>query len=124
MKKLFLTSAVAFCAVTFHLHAGDPATDPWRVTSVSWIQENENDLDRDNDKVALIGEITEKHSDHIYFFKDGTGTIELDSDIDLPVGKQIVVRGRIDQAFLHIGPLQVNVDSWRPIGRYGVVLTK
>ncbi len=119
---------VALCAFgpTLRATAGDadPAKNKWNVTTVAWIAANENDLDRDNDKVAVIGKVTEKHSDHVYFFKDDTGTIELDSDIDLPVGKLIVVRGRIDQAFLHIGPLQINVDSWRHIGKLGEILDK
>ncbi|HEY8965112.1 MAG TPA: NirD/YgiW/YdeI family stress tolerance protein [Candidatus Methylacidiphilales bacterium] len=128
MKRLFVsTLLVALCAVAApSAHAGcsgtcsDPGKDKWHVTNVAWIKANENDLDRDDDKVALIGKVTKKHSDHVYFFQDETGTIQLDSDIELPVGKTIVIRGRIDQAFLHIGPLEVNVDSWRPIGKYGV----
>ncbi len=126
MKKLLLSSLAVLGLLTPLLRAEalDPASDKWHLTSVSWIQAHENDLDRDDTAVAVVGKVTEKHSSHVYFFQDGTGTIELDSDIDLPVGKAIVVRGRIDQAFLHIGPLQINVDSWRPVGRYGVVLTK
>ena len=129
MKRLLASSLlVALCAFapTFNVSAGtvDPASNKWNLTTVAWIKANENDLDRDNDKVAVIGKITEKHSDHVYFLKDETGVIELDSDIDLPVGKTIVVRGRIDQSFLHVGPLQINVDSWRHIGKLGQVIDK
>jgi len=126
MKKLLLFSLLTIGSLACNLHAQglDPAGDKWHVTTVSWIKANENDLDRDDETVAVIGRVTEKHSWHVYFFQDGTGTIELDSDIELPVGTPIVVRGRIDQAFLHIGPLQINVDSYRPIGRYGVYITK
>ena len=139
MKRILVSSLLAaLCLLAPALRASadcsagkcdasksDPANDrKWHVTTIAWIKANQNDLDRDDDRVALIGQVTQKHSDHIYFFRDDTGTIELDSDIDLPVGKNIVVRGHIDQAFLHIGPLQVDVKSWRPSDKVGQVLEK
>ncbi len=118
--------ALVLLAVTVGLRAGevckgcsDPEGNKWKVTSIKWIKANEDDLDKDNKFVALVGKVTKQHDSDTYFFTDGTGTIELDSDIKLPVGETIVVRGRIDQAFLHIGPLEVNVDSWRHGGKEG-----
>ena len=128
MKRILASSLlVALCAFAPSFRASaadaDPANHKWHVTTVAWIIANENDLDRDNDKVAIIGKVTEKHSDHVYFFTDEDGgKIQLDSDIELPVGKKIVVRGRIDQAFLHVGPLEINIDSWRHVGKLGEVL--
>ncbi|SDU23009.1 hypothetical protein SAMN05444156_2739 [Verrucomicrobium sp. GAS474] len=133
MKKLIASSLlVAFCAFAPAFSASAacdagkctaPEGNKWHLTTVKWIKANENDLDRDDTKVAIIGKVTAKHNDHVYFFTDEDGgKIQLDSDIDLPVGKTIVIRGRVDQAFLHIGPLEINVDSWRNIGKLGEVL--
>lgn len=105
-------------------HDENPDSNKWKVTSINWVRQNENDLDKDYKFVALVGKVTQKLDDDTYLFSDGTGTLELDSDIDLPVGKEIVVRGEIDQAFLHIGPLEINVDSWRPASKPGLILTK
>lgn len=124
MKRLLLAVAVVVVSISFHARAvaGEPDAKNWKLTTVGWIKSTENDLDQDNRSVAVIGKVTQKHNGDTYFFTDGTGTIELDSDIELPVGKTIVVRGRVDQAFLHIGPLEINVDSWRPVAKPGQVL--
>ncbi len=60
-----------------------------------------------------MGKIVSKYKDETYTFSDGTGTIQLDSEERLPVGKRVVIRGHVDQAFLDIGKLEVNVKSWR-----------
>lgn len=132
MKKLLLAVA-AFLSIAgiSALNAGDtpackascdkaaaacpqsPCSNKDRVTSIRWIESVQHDLDTDDCYVVLVGKITEKYKDETYFFTDGTGTIQLDSDIDLPVGKTIVVRGHIDQAFLSVGKLEVEVKSWR-----------
>lgn len=122
MKKLvlILTALLTLSGVSA-LNAGDasicngksPCSNKDKVTSIRWIESVQHDLDADDCYVVLVGKITEKYKDETYFFTDGTGTIQLDSDIDLPVGKNIVVRGRIDQAFLSIGRLEVEVSSWR-----------
>ena len=125
MKRLLLAVAIVIVALSFHARAagtGEPDAKNWKLTTIAWIKANENDLDQDNRAVAVIGKVTQKHDGDTYFFTDGTGQIELDSDIELPVGKTIVVRGRVDQAFLHIGPLEINVDSWRPVAKPGQVL--
>jgi len=105
-------------------HDENPDSNKWKVTSVHWVKKCQNDLDKDNKFVALVGKVTKQLNGDSYEFNDGTGTIRLDSDIKLPVGKQIVVRGEIDQAFLHIGPLEIDVESWRPAAKTGLILTK
>ena len=125
MKKLLLPTLLAFGALALNLHAGDAYPDSYHhhhcgchVTSVNWIQANQNNLEYDNNKVTVIGKIIEKEGDD-YIFSDGTGRIELDSDIDLPLGKEIAIHGRIDEAYLHIGPLQIDVDGWNPVWHKG-----
>ncbi|HUB66105.1 MAG TPA: hypothetical protein VL981_01315 [Candidatus Methylacidiphilales bacterium] len=85
------------------------------VSSIAWIVERDkaDDIGVDGRYAVLIGKVTQKYKDETYFFEDGTGTIQLDSEIELPIGKTIVVRGDIDQAFLGIGKLELNVKSWR-----------
>lgn len=123
MKKILLaiTACLTLVGVSA-LNAGDntacsqsgsPCSNKDRVTSIRWIESVQHDLDADDCYVVLVGKITKKYKDETYFFTDGTGTIQLDSEIDLPVGKNIVVRGRIDQAFLSVGKLEVEVSSWR-----------
>lgn len=115
MKKQLLTLALLATLVgSASVNAGDsPCSNKDRVTSIRWIESVDSDLDQDDTYVVLVGKITQKYKDETYFFTDGTGTIQLDSEIDLPIGKTIVVRGHIDQAFLDVGKLEVEVKSWR-----------
>jgi uncharacterized protein YdeI (BOF family) len=85
------------------------------VSSIAWIvdRDKDDDIGVDDRYIVLVGKVTEKYKDETYFFTDGTGTIQLDYDQKLPIGKTIVVRGNIDQAFLGIGKLEVEVSSWR-----------
>ena len=85
------------------------------VTSIAWIvaRDNDDDIGVDDRYAVLVGKVTEKYKDETYVFSDGTGTIQLDSEEHLPIGKTIVVRGQIDQAFLGIGKLELDVKSWR-----------
>lgn len=125
MKKLLfiLTACLSIVGITAS-NAGDksacgssdsPCSNKDKVTSIRWIESVQHDLDADDCYVVLVGKVTEKYKDETYFFTDGTGKIQLDSDIDLPIGKTIVVRGKIDQAFLSIGKLEVEVSSWRSV---------
>jgi len=96
------------------LNANDsPDANKYHLTTIKWVEGIQNGLNNDNKYVVLEGRVTKQLDDDSYQFSDGTGTIELDSDIKLPVGKKIIVRGEVDQAFLHIGPLEINVQSWR-----------
>ena len=115
MKKLLLITSIllSFGGVAV-LNANDsPDANTYHLTTVAWVQGIQNGLDNDNKYVVLEGKVTKQLDDDSYQFSDGTGTIELDSDIKLPVGTKIIVRGEVDQAFLHIGPLEINVQSWR-----------
>lgn len=86
---------------------------PYHLTTVSWIISTRNNIDVDDRYVTLVGHVTGRTGDESYFFTDGTGTIRLDSaDFELPVGARIVVGGRIDQAYLGFGHLEVDVRNW------------
>ena len=87
------------------------------VSSIAWItaKDKDDDIGVDDRYIVLVGKVTEKYKEETYTFTDGTGTIQLDSDIELPIGKTIVVRGNIDQAFLGIGKLEVEVTSFRHV---------
>ena len=92
-----------------------PADPPpaYHLTSVSWVVATRNNMDKDDRYVTLIGHVTGREGDETYFFTDGTGMVRLDSaDFELPVGPKIVVGGRIDQAYLGIGHLEVDVRRW------------
>ena len=88
-----------------------------RATTIRSIIDDENDIDKDHAKVSLIGRVTKKLNGDSYLFEDSTGTIHLESDSELPLDQQIVIRGDVDQAYLHIGPLEVNVHSWRRVSK-------
>jgi len=121
MKPIYLMGcaiALAICSsssVTFADVGTAPAIKEVahpEYTTVKWVIERENELDVDGKKVIMHGKVTAKVNGDTYIFDDGTGTIKLDSDIHLPVGQTIVLTGHIDQAFLHIGALEINVNSF------------
>jgi uncharacterized protein YdeI (BOF family) len=79
---------------------------------VSWVVATRNDLDKDDRYVTLIGHVTGMAGDD-YWFTDGTGSVRLDSEkFELPIGPKIVIGGRIDQAYLGFGHLEVDVRRW------------
>lgn len=89
------------------------AAPPYHLTTVSWVIATRDNLDKDDRYVTLIGHVTGREGDETYFFTDGTGTVRLDSEkFELPIGPKIVVGGRIDQAYLGIGHLEVDVRNW------------
>ena len=115
-KSLFAFLTLVSLLGTAALKANEtPDDNKYHIASVRWIEAKDkaDDLDADDRYVVLVGKITSKYKDETYVFTDGTGTIQLDSEIELPVGKKVVVRGHVDQAFLGIGKLEVEVDSWR-----------
>jgi len=92
-------------------HAAPPPA--YHLTTVSWVVATRDDINKDDRYVTLIGHVTKRAGDEIYFFTDGTGTVRLDSEnFELPVGPKIVVGGRIDQAYLGFGHLEVDVRNW------------
>jgi uncharacterized protein YdeI (BOF family) len=89
------------------------AAPPYHLTTVSWVVATKDNLDKDDHYVTLIGHVTGRDDGGDYFFTDGTGTVRLDGgDFRLPMGPRVVIGGRIDQAYLGIGHLEVDVRNW------------
>jgi len=89
------------------------AEPPFHLTTVSWVIATRDNIDKDDRYVTLIGHVTGRAGDEDFFFTDGTGTVRLDSEkFELPIGPKIVVGGRIDQAYLGFGHLEVDVRNW------------
>jgi len=117
MKKIFpallAISALLFVSVTSSQATPPRPEQPYHLTTVSWIISTRNNIDVDDRYVTLVGHVTGRIGDDSYFFTDGTGTIRLDSgDFELPVGARVVIGGRIDQAYLGFGHLEVDVRNW------------
>ena len=91
----------------------DPGSNHYHITSVRWIHSTKENWDDDDRYVVLCGKVTKAEGDETYWFNDGTGTIKLDSEKKLPIGKPIVIRGRVDQDWLGWGTLEVDVRTWR-----------
>ncbi len=120
MKKSLLIGLTLLSfgtGITLKATDENPNNTQDHVTSIAWIvaRDKDDDIGVDDRYAVLVGKVTEKYKDETYFFTDGTGTIQLDSELKLPVGKPIVVRGNIDQAYLGIGKLELEVSSWRPV---------
>lgn len=114
LRRLLLASA---CLVLPAMSAH--ASPPYHLTTVSWIISTRDDLDQDDKYVTLIGRVTGRDDGGDYFFTDGTGTVRLDpNDFKLPIGPQLVIGGRIDQAYLGFGHLEVDVRSWKYAKRH------
>src|SRR5882762_8939544 len=115
MKKLLSAGLAAFAFLVTPSTATQAAPPPaqakaYHLTTVSWILSVKDDINEDDKYVTLIGRVTGREGDETYFFSDGTGTIRLDSEkFELPVGAKIVIGGRIDQAYLGFGHLEVDV---------------
>jgi len=87
---------------------------PYHLTPVSWIVATRNNIDVDDRYVTIIGHVTRRMGSEEYWFTDGTGSVRLDSEnFDLPVGPRLVIGGRIDQAYLGFGHIEVDVRHWR-----------
>lgn len=117
-KTLFLgLTLFSLCVPAITRANDDPDRNREHISTIAWIKEQDrkDNIDADDRYVVLVGKVTHKEDDDTYIFNDGTGTIQLDSDERLPVGKPIVIRGRIDQAFMGIGRLEVDVQSWRHV---------
>ena len=90
-----------------------PSPHPFHVTTVSWVVATRDNIAKDDRYVTLIGHVTGRTGDETFFFTDGTGSVRLDSArFELPIGPKIVVGGRIDQAYLGFGHLEVDVRNW------------
>jgi uncharacterized protein YdeI (BOF family) len=123
MKKFILFISVLSMALglasSLKADHQDPDSNKWKIASIRWVKEN-SELDHkdiDFKYLVLIGKVTDRIDEDTYRLNDGTGTILLDVDedeIELPVGKRVVVRGEVDEAYWDIGELELNVVSWRP----------
>jgi uncharacterized protein YdeI (BOF family) len=117
MKKLLLVglATLSLAGLTALKADENPNKTKDHVSSIAWIEAKDkaDDIGVDDRYVVLVGKVTKQIKEETYLFTDGTGTIQLDSEIKLPVGKKIAVRGNIDQAFLGIGKLEVEVSSFR-----------
>jgi uncharacterized protein YdeI (BOF family) len=88
------------------------AAPAYHLTTASWVIATRNNMDKDDRYVTLIGHVTGRDGDD-YWFTDGTGSVRLDSsDFELPIGPKVVIGGRIDQAYLGFGHLEVDVRNW------------
>jgi hypothetical protein len=86
---------------------------PYHLTSVRWIVDTRNNIDVDDRYVTIVGHVTRRLSDEEYWFTDNTGQIRLDSEnFDLPIGPRVMIGGRIDQAYLGFGHIEVDVRKW------------
>jgi uncharacterized protein (TIGR00156 family) len=115
MKKISLTFFAASTLLgLFSVSASAaPHEHPYHLTTVGWVVNTRDNLDMDDRYVTLVGHVTRRIGDDEYWFTDGTGSVRLDSeDFDLPIGKKIVLGGRIDQAYLGFGHLEVDVRRW------------
>ena len=122
MKKTLLCALAVFAMLALPKNMAraseDPGSNKYHITSIRWIDSTKDNIDDDDRYVVIIGKVTGKVGDESYTFNDGTGTIVLDSgDFKLPIGKSIVVRGRIDQDYFGNDvtgeELEVDVRSWR-----------
>jgi uncharacterized protein YdeI (BOF family) len=118
MKIRFALVAIsAFAGFSLLSHAAPPK-DQYHLTTVGWVVNTRDNLDVDDRYVTLIGEVTRKIDEGEYWFTDGTGSVRLDSeDFDLPIGRKIILGGRIDQAYLGFGHLEVDVRRWHLAGK-------
>ncbi len=114
IRSASLATAVLLSLLSTALHAAPaPLPHPYHATTVRWVVNTRDNLDVDDRYVTLIGKVTRRIGDNEYWFTDGTGSVRLDSgDFDLPIGKKIVLGGRIDQAYLGFGHLEVDVAQW------------
>jgi uncharacterized protein YdeI (BOF family) len=102
-----VTISAAFCRPA---HA---SSAPSQITPVSWIVATRHNLDVDDKAVTLVGQVVRKDGGSDWWFSDATGSVRLDTDdMELPIGRTLVVRGRIDQARFGIGYLEVEVRHW------------
>jgi len=107
---LAVSALLTLSAISSH---AAPLPPPYHLTTVSWVIATRDDLNKDDRYVTLIGHVTKQVGDENYWFTDGTGSVRLDSEkFELPVGAKIVIGGRIDQAYLGFGHLEVDVRNW------------
>jgi len=116
MKKAFAVLLATFAGFSLAVTPSH-ASQNYHLTTVSWVISTQNRLSVDDRYVTLVGQVTGPAGGGDYWFTDGTGSVRLDpGDFLLPVGRKITIGGRIDQAYLGIGNLEVDVKRWHPAG--------
>jgi uncharacterized protein (TIGR00156 family) len=117
--RIALLAASAWMGLLVTAAPADP--EPlYHRTTVGWVVDTRDNISVDDQYVTLVGHVTRRIGDDEYWFTDGTGSVRLDSeDFDLPIGQRIVLGGRIDQAYLGFGHLEVDVRHWH-LARRGV----
>jgi uncharacterized protein YdeI (BOF family) len=111
MKKLSLLGLTLLCPLASS-HASSPSA-PRQITPVSWIVQTQHNINVDDKRVTLVGEVIRRDDGSDWWFSDTTGSVRLDTgDKELPVGRMLFVTGHIDQARFGIGHLEVEVNRW------------
>ncbi len=112
MKQLPAFALMAVISVGF-LQSAKAAPASAQVTPVSWIIDTQHNMDVDDKSVTLVGQVVKRDAGSDWWFSDTTGSVRLDTgDKELPVGRMLIVHGRIDQARFGIGHLEVEVKHW------------
>src|SRR5277367_2832829 len=114
MKRLsLLVFSLTLCSAASVQAVPPPPPALPHVTPVSWILATRNNLNADDRYVTLVGQVVKRDKGSDWWFTDGTGWVRLDTgDFDLPTGKKLVIGGRVDQAYLGVGYLEVDVKRW------------
>jgi len=91
----------------------------WKASTVRRLEDSKNDINKDHVKVSLIGKVVKKLSGDSYLFEDDSGTIHLDSDIQLPLGQVIVIHGYVSHGYHTNKVLDVYVHGWLRLHQFG-----
>ena len=112
MKKLFLLASVLIASASPSHASNAPSSTP-QITQVSWIVATRHNMDVDDKYVTIVGKVIKPDDGSDWWFSDTTGSVRLDTgDMELPVGRMLVVQGHIDQSRFGIGHLEVEVEHW------------
>lgn len=124
MKKLPLLAFALLFTGGFS-QASSPSVPP-QITPVGWILKTQHNINVDDKRVTLVGKVIKPDNGSDWWFADSTGSVRLDTgDKELPVGRMLIINGRIDQSRFGIGHLEIDVRHWHYAdGSAGVPATK
>jgi uncharacterized protein YdeI (BOF family) len=110
MKK---STLVAFAFLLSVASSRAASSEPPQITPVSWIVDTRHNINVDDKRVTIVGEVIKHDDGSDWWFADTTGSVRLDTDDkELPIGKRLVVTGRIDQSRFGVGHLEIEVSHW------------